>query len=456
VGFLMAVFRKRLASSFEAFRKSLERRRQFIESAQDELAQLDMAVLQQDFLSEEDEDDDIDIRTAMKREQDRLVRLYRDPLRREQLEAERTYIRDYILRLNQISRDSKFETFEEALSDLLSKGKNVIVFTQYLDTLDFIRERLESRFGDRMACYSGRGGEVWDPQGNRWTVVEKPEIKARARRDHPRSLQILLGTDAASEGLNLQQFSALINYDLPWNPMRVEQRIGRIDRIGQEAPTVSIVNLYVENTIEQDTYETLKRRIGAFEEVVGPLQPILAEMPRIFRKVARGEMELEEARRLLDEFAKKPPAVVLEALETMPEEGGITSPDRPLAQPPASQLQLAAWCLSHPAPGMKIRVTPEPGYESVEPDGTRACLAINWTEVPPELGIDPTEEPLFTFSGPLADRHPPTAPAQDDEGNPVEGREGVRLVTWGDPYLTAWLEAVRGPRLKNEALRVRK
>jgi SNF2 family DNA or RNA helicase len=66
---------------------------------------------------------------------------------------------------------------------------------------------------------------------------------------------VLLGTDAASEGLNLQQFSALVNYDLPWNPMRVEQRIGRIDRIGQEAKHVGIYNLYFRGTIlalEQD------------------------------------------------------------------------------------------------------------------------------------------------------------------------------------------------------------
>jgi superfamily II DNA/RNA helicase len=70
--------------------------------------------------------------------------------------------------------------------------------------------------------------------------VEKAEVKARSERDHPQTIAILLGTDAASEGLNLQQFSALINYDLPWNLMWVEQRIGRIDRIGQEAPAVKI------------------------------------------------------------------------------------------------------------------------------------------------------------------------------------------------------------------------
>jgi superfamily II DNA or RNA helicase len=457
VGFLMAVFRKRLGSSFEAFRKSLERRKQFIEWAQDELSALAPRLLHPDLLSEEDEEDeDTDISTVMEKERARLLRLYQDPLRREQLEAERAYIQDYIVQLRQITTDSKFEVFKEKISDLLKKGHRVIVFTQYLDTLDFIRERLESRFGDKMACYSGRGGEIWDLDQYRWAVVEKSEIKARGRRGHPHAIQILLGTDAASEGLNLQAFSALINYDLPWNPMRVEQRIGRIDRIGQEAPAVHIINLYVKDTIEQDVYETLKNRIGAFEEVVGPLQPILAEMPRILRKVARGELELEEARRLLKQSAAKTPPLALEALETtdMDKATGSAMADR--LQAPASQSQLAAWCLAHPAPGMRIRMTPEPGTDSMEPDGMRACLAINWVNVPPELGIDPTEEPPFTFSGPLADRHPPTAPAQDDEGNPVEGREGVRLLTWGDPYLTAWLEAIRGPGLQNEASNVGK
>ena len=150
---------------------------------------------------------------------------------------------------------------------------------------------------------------------NAWRVVDKAEIKARSRREHPHAMQILLGTDAASEGLNLQQFSALINYDLPWNPMRVEQRIGRIDRIGQEAPTVKILNLYMQGTIEEDAYYILRHRIRAFEEVIGPLQPILAEMPRIFRQLARGEIELAEARRRLDEAARAQPHVAITALE---------------------------------------------------------------------------------------------------------------------------------------------
>jgi ERCC4-related helicase len=307
VGFLMAVFRKRLASSFRAFQRSLERRHDLIVAIQRDLFRLEVQLdLQRAFFEEEEEEEEeIEVSVVLDRERERLLRLYRDPRRREELERERLYLQDYISALSQIAVDSKFDAFQQKLAEVVAAGHRVIVFTQYLDTLDFIRDRLVARYGDRIACYSGRGGEVWDPALNCWRVVDKAEVKARSRREHPGALSILLGTDAASEGLNLQQFSALINYDLPWNPMRVEQRIGRIDRIGQEAATVQILNLYMAGTIEEDTYYTLKHRIGAFEEVIGPLQPIIAQMPRIFRRLARGEIELAEARRLLDEAASE-------------------------------------------------------------------------------------------------------------------------------------------------------
>jgi hypothetical protein len=247
--------------------------------------------------------------------------------------------------------------------------------------------------------------------------------------------------------LNLQQFSALINYDLPWNPMRVEQRIGRIDRIGQAAPTVAILNLYVHGTIEEDAYDTLRHRIGAFEEVIGPLQPILAEMPRIFRRVARGEIELAEARRLLDEAAQAQPQVAIAAFEACvreEREGMAFDRREPLS---VTQAQLAAWCLAHPAPGMRMLVVPEPGTQTVLQGGTQGCLAITWAYAPPHLGIGPTDEVVVTFSGALADHYPPTAPRESEEGIDVAGKAGVRLLTWGDPYLTAWLEAVRGAPL---------
>jgi hypothetical protein len=449
VGFLMAVFRKRLASCFAAFQRSLERRRDLIAAIQQGLADFDAQRALYGDVAEEEEDEDFetDISTLLDRERQRLVRLYHDPRRRDELEAERLYLQDYITALGQVAVDSKFDAFQHQLAAVVAEGHRAIVFTQYLDTLDFIRTQLVARYGARMACYSGRGGEIWDPLANAWRVVDKAEIKARSRRDHAHAIQILLGTDAASEGLNLQQFSALINYDLPWNPMRVEQRIGRIDRIGQEAPTVKIFNLYMQGTIEEDAYYTLRHRIGAFEEVIGPLQPILAEMPRIFRRLARGEIELAEARRLLDAAAREQPRVAIASLEACVREEpeGASLDHHEL--PSVTQGQLAAWCLAHPAPGMRIIVVPEPGTNAVIQDGTRGCLAITWAYAPPHLGIDPTEEILVTFSGALADRHPPTAPGEGEHGVAVEGKAGVRLLTWGDPYLTAWLEAVRGAPL---------
>jgi hypothetical protein len=77
-------------------------------------------------------------------------------------------------------------------------------------------------------------------------------------------------------------------------------------------------------------------------------------------------------------------------------------------------------------------------------------LAITWADAPPHLGIEATEEILATFNGKLADRHPPTSIVEGDQREGVQGTEGVRLLTWGDPYLAAWLEAIRYEPLTEE------
>jgi hypothetical protein len=102
-------------------------------------------------------------------------------------------------------------------------------------------------------------------------------------------LSILVCTDSASEGLNLQTCDALINYDLPWNPMKVEQRIGRIDRIGQTNKEVLIWNYVYKETVEEDIYERLGERINLFEQAVGPLRPILDGIEGEVQSVAMGE-----------------------------------------------------------------------------------------------------------------------------------------------------------------------
>jgi len=453
IGYLMAVFRKRLASSFYALAESLQRRLDFLADLErGELAPELRARLIAEGAEEEDEEDE-DTGFYIQKEQRRVKLLPPDRIRTEQ-----EFIQRYINDLRQAQeKDSKFTLFRKTIERLIQEGHRVIVFTQYLDTLTFLKDRLVPYYGDGLACYSGRGGEVFDPARNQWTVVEKAVVKERARRDHPRAVKLLLCTDAASEGINLQQFSALINYDLPWNPMRVEQRIGRIDRIGQEAPAVRIINLYVSGTIEHDAYRVLKTRIGFFHRVVGPLQPILATMPQIMRMVATGELERAEALRMIEEAAGEKLGLSMQPLERFvdTEEPGETGESAyPQQSVPATQAELAAWCLRHRPAGMCLTPCPEPGQNNLAPDPARGCFLLRWAGAPEHLGISPADEVRVTFNPDVADRHPPTAPQSDPDGldNP-RGSEGVRYLTWGDPLLEAWLAAVRGEKLADEELR---
>jgi hypothetical protein len=181
------------------------------------------------------------------------------------------------------------------LEEILKRRETVLIFTQYTDTMDYLRERLLPVYGSQVACYSGRGGERWD--GSLWKEVTKEEIKIAFKKGE--KVKILLCTEAASEGLNLQTCGVLINYDMPWNPMRVEQRIGRIDRIGQVHPEVWIKNYFYEDTVEATVYQRLEDRIDWFQEVVGELQPILSRIGEVIQKVA---LSSKEARKKLLEM----------------------------------------------------------------------------------------------------------------------------------------------------------
>jgi hypothetical protein len=165
-----------------------------------------------------------------------------------------------------------------------------------------------------------------------------------------------------------------------------------------------------------------------------------------FQRLARGEIELQEARRLLDEAVREKPRVAIAALEECVRQDVASAIPEVVDPALVTQEQLAAWCLAHPAPGMRILCVPEPGMATSRV-GTQGCLAITWADAPAHLGIEATEEILATFSGELADHHPPTGRAEVDESESVQSTEGVRLLTWGDPYLTAWLDAIRGEPL---------
>ena len=276
LGFLMTLYRKRLTSSFYAIRESLQRRL-------DTLLTRQGSSITSDDLADLEEADDAVI-TGLES--------YLEPIDPQEIQ----YLEDLLRQFENTGEDTKLSHFITTLRQELTNRESAIVFTQYTDTMDYLRSTLQQLYGSFVGCYSGRGGELCID--GVWQVIAKEDIKRQFREGE---IKVLLCTESASEGLNLQTCGVLFNYDLPWNPMRVEQRIGRIDRIGQVYPTVTIHNFYYDGTVEAKVYRKLRDRISAFTSIVGNLQPILAQVPTyIEQAVMSADPEEEDV--LLSEF----------------------------------------------------------------------------------------------------------------------------------------------------------
>jgi SNF2 family DNA or RNA helicase len=262
VGFVMTIYRRRLASSFWALEETLNGHLEALVKGVDERVGRG---LDDDVFDSEVDDELLDTDEAAALEHEALTF------------EERSAVEDLIRQIQALPPDSKLERLRRVLEELRNNGyERVMVFTQYTDTMDFLRDQLSRNSTIRLMCYSGRGGEVRSADGS-WRVISRDDAKRRFREGQA---DVLLCTDAAAEGLNFQFCGAVVNYDMPWNPMRVEQRIGRIDRLGQENPIIRIVNLHYDDTVETDVYRALRSRIGLFESVVGKLQPILSLLPK--------------------------------------------------------------------------------------------------------------------------------------------------------------------------------
>ena len=296
MGFLMVVYRKRLTSSLFAIRQSLTRRHQRLKDA---LAQDQLYLL-----FDELEEDDI---TEMPSQfVDRFVAVEEDSSRGllkgrrslyDIIKAEIEFLGEFLEDLRDHPTDTKAVHHHDLLRKLLSQGtKRVIIFSQFKDTVDFLLAYFKPHYSERMGSYSGVGGLYWD--GGAWQSCSKQEIQAKFAEERD-PLSVLVCTDAASEGLNLQSCDTLINYDIPWNPMRIEQRIGRVDRIGQEAPIVRIFTVFYEGTVEELVYDRCLERIGYFTSTLGHLQPILEASERAIREAVLARDRTEEERVLI-------------------------------------------------------------------------------------------------------------------------------------------------------------
>ena len=173
--------------------------------------------------------------------------------------------------------DPKLNQLIKILKDKSKQEKNKsLLFSTFIHTLDYLYKHLINN-GLRVALITGR-------------TPDHDRAKFRARFALPKTkaeaFDVLLSSEVGCEGLDFQFCDLLINYDIPWNPMRIEQRIGRIDRYGQESETVTIVNFVTPGTIEADIYERCLLRIGIFQSSIGAGEDILGDITDEIKNLA--------------------------------------------------------------------------------------------------------------------------------------------------------------------------
>jgi len=196
--------------------------------------------------------------------------------------------------------DSKYDGLTSILDKVIkAENKKVIIFATHIKTLDYLSFRLKQDGIDSRII----SGQV----KNRHEIIK--EFKDST------NIPVLLSSEVGGEGLDLQFCDTIVNYDLPWNPMVVEQRIGRIDRFGQQAKYVNIYNILVEGTLSEKIYNRLLNRIGIFRECIGDIEVILDKFlesqnySKSFSSYLESELEVpgltdEEIARKLDSMSQ--------------------------------------------------------------------------------------------------------------------------------------------------------
>jgi hypothetical protein len=262
IGFYLSFLRLRFASSFEALRLSLERRLGKIArtldhkvssaeptaGSRDELEELEESQLEGLVLKNREEADLVWEQGAVTKLLGEIVNLPPIPSKIHQL-------------LTEIQARTKSGG---------GRVKQMVVFTRYTDTLNYLYSTLSLKLPNcPLGTFSGNGGTLRKPGQSGPEKLDRTMIKQRFVQGQ---IDILLCTDAAAEGLNLQSADLLINFDLPWNPMMLEQRIGRIDRIGQHHEDIYVSNYVYQDSVEEVVYVRLVNRFQEAMSVAGELQ----------------------------------------------------------------------------------------------------------------------------------------------------------------------------------------
>jgi len=195
--------------------------------------------------------------------------------------------------LSELERDdSKFNRFQAIIQKFLREHpqEKVVVFSYFRATLSYLAERLGT-LGIRAAVLSGDVG------------LDKTAVLEHFK--DPAGPRVLLSSEVGSEGIDLQFCRVMVNYDLPWNPMRVEQRIGRLDRLGQESKVVSIWNLFYQGTIDDRIYARLYQRLEIFKRALGGLEEILGkEIQKLTLELLSGKLSAQQEEHQIERAAQ--------------------------------------------------------------------------------------------------------------------------------------------------------
>lgn len=197
-------------------------------------------------------------------------------------------VRDLPGAKNMAEKDSKFNKLLRVLRTRIEDApdEKFIVFSTFRPTLAYLKRRLEEKGISTLTIHGGT-----DKRSELIKDFERlPEIK------------ILLASEVASEGIDLQFARTVVNYDLPWNPMRIEQRIGRVDRLGQTSKTISVLNLLHAQTVDERIYNRLHERLGLCQKALGGFEEILGrDIYNLTRDLLSGKLSEEEERRRLEQ-----------------------------------------------------------------------------------------------------------------------------------------------------------
>jgi superfamily II DNA or RNA helicase len=271
VGFALTVLQRRLASSPEAILRSLERRRDRLAARLNDT----LAWQPDDAVADMSRDPDDMLSSERETAEEEIVDAATAARTAEELRHEINVLED-LVRLARAVRHSGTDVKWQQLSHLLTdtpemfgghQRHKIIIFTEHRDTLTYLVSEISNLLGKPGAVVSIHGG---------LSRSERLVVQDAFRQDP--KVTVLVATDAAGEGLNLQRAHLMINYDLPWNPNRIEQRFGRIHRIGQTEPC-HLWNLVAEDTREGDVYLRLLDKIEQMRKTYqGKLFDVIGEV----------------------------------------------------------------------------------------------------------------------------------------------------------------------------------